>query len=233
MNRRLVVNADDFGLSPGVNEGVIRAHRNGIVTSTSLMVRQPAAAEAAALARENPRLGVGLHVDVGEWRHDGADWVPVYARVDLDDFDEIAREVDAQLRLFEEIMRARPTHLDSHQHVHRRDPLIGLLLERADRLGVPVRHLTPDIRYEGRFYGQTDEGARLAGQVSIEALCQLIIELGPGVTELCCHPAVSADIDTAYRDERLMELAALCDPAARRTVADADVVLCTFAEAQR
>lgn len=233
MKRWLVVNADDFGLSTGVNEGIIRAHRHGIVTSTSLMVRQPAAAEAAALARANPSLGVGLHVDVGEWRYDGADWVPVYARVDFDDVDEIARELDAQLRLFEDFMRARPTHLDSHQHVHRREPLRGLLLERADRLSVPVRHLTPDIRYEGRFYGQTDEGAQLAAQVSTESLCQLIIGLGPGVTELCCHPAVSADIDTAYRDERLMELAALCDPSVRRAVEDAAVVLCAFAEAQR
>ena len=233
MKRQLIVNADDFGLSPGVNEGIIRAHRDGIVTSTSLMVRQPAAVEAAVLARAHPGLGVGLHVDVGEWRYDGADWVAVYAWVDGDDVDEIARELDAQLRLFEEITRSRPTHLDSHQHVHRRNPLLGLLVERADRLGVPVRHLTPDIRYEGRFYGQTDEGAPLSAQVSAENLCQLIIGLDPGATELCCHPAASTDIDTAYRDERLLELAALCDPSVRRAIDDAAVVLCSFAEAQR
>ncbi|HEY5912921.1 MAG TPA: hopanoid biosynthesis-associated protein HpnK [Verrucomicrobiae bacterium] len=60
--RRLVVNADDFGKSEAVNEAVIRAHRDGVLTTTSLMVNEPASASAVRLARENPRLGVGLHL---------------------------------------------------------------------------------------------------------------------------------------------------------------------------
>src|ERR1035437_859076 len=59
---RLIVNADDFGLSSSVNEAVIRAHREGILTSASLMVNEPGFDEAVKLARENPRLGVGLHL---------------------------------------------------------------------------------------------------------------------------------------------------------------------------
>src|SRR5712671_178540 len=61
-NRRLIVNADDFGRSRSINEAVIRAHREGILTSASLMVNEEASAEAIALARENPQLGVGLHL---------------------------------------------------------------------------------------------------------------------------------------------------------------------------
>src|SRR6266567_2315923 len=60
--RRLIVNADDFGRSPSINEAVIRAHREGVLTTASLMVNEPACDEAAALARENPGLGVGLHL---------------------------------------------------------------------------------------------------------------------------------------------------------------------------
>ncbi|HZM06371.1 MAG TPA: hopanoid biosynthesis-associated protein HpnK [Candidatus Saccharimonadales bacterium] len=60
--RRLIVNADDFGRSRSINEAVIRAHREGILTTTSLMVNEPAADEAIALARQNPKLGVGLHL---------------------------------------------------------------------------------------------------------------------------------------------------------------------------
>src|SRR5271170_2411822 len=60
--RRLIVNADDFGLSASVNAAVVRAHREGILTSASLMVNEPGFAEAVALARQNPRLGVGLHL---------------------------------------------------------------------------------------------------------------------------------------------------------------------------
>jgi hopanoid biosynthesis associated protein HpnK len=61
-SRRLIVNADDFGRSHSINQAVIRAHREGILTTASLMVNEPAAAEAVALARENPGLGVGLHL---------------------------------------------------------------------------------------------------------------------------------------------------------------------------
>src|SRR5271168_3244540 len=62
--RRLIVNADDFGLSPSVNAAVIRAHREGILTTASLMVNEPGFDEAVKLAQENPRLGVGLHVSL-------------------------------------------------------------------------------------------------------------------------------------------------------------------------
>src|ERR1041384_1807606 len=60
--RRLIVNADDFGRSASINQAVIRAHREGILTTASLMVNEPAFAEAVALAKVNPRLGVGLHL---------------------------------------------------------------------------------------------------------------------------------------------------------------------------
>ena len=60
--RRLVVNADDFGRSAAINQAVMRAHREGILTTASLMVNEPAQEEAVALARDNPRLGVGLHL---------------------------------------------------------------------------------------------------------------------------------------------------------------------------
>jgi len=61
-SRRLIVNADDFGRSPSINEAVIRAHREGILTSASLMVNEPASDAAVELARQNPSLGVGLHL---------------------------------------------------------------------------------------------------------------------------------------------------------------------------
>src|SRR2546426_5458445 len=60
--RRLIVNADDFGRSRSINAAVIRAHREGILTTASLMVNEPDFAEAVALAKENPKLGVGLHL---------------------------------------------------------------------------------------------------------------------------------------------------------------------------
>jgi len=60
--RRLIVNADDFGRSPSINQAVVRAHREGILTTASLMTNESAFDEAVAFAKENPRLGVGLHL---------------------------------------------------------------------------------------------------------------------------------------------------------------------------
>jgi len=66
--KRLIVNADDFGLSPEVNAGIMRAHRDGILRSASLMVAEPAARAAAELARDNPDLDIGLHAVVCKGR---------------------------------------------------------------------------------------------------------------------------------------------------------------------
>src|SRR5437762_1183195 len=118
--RFLIVNADDFGLSAGVNRGIIEAHERGIVTSASLMVRWPAVAAAAAYAREHPALGVGLHLDLGEWEYSNGDWVARYEVVPLDDAAAVAAEAGRQLAAFRGLMGRDPDHLDSHQHVHLR-----------------------------------------------------------------------------------------------------------------
>src|ERR1043165_8189549 len=62
--KRLIVNADDFGLTSGINRAVIEGHCHGIITSTTVMVNMPGFADAARLAREHPSLGVGLHLNI-------------------------------------------------------------------------------------------------------------------------------------------------------------------------
>src|SRR5688572_8280893 len=112
--RFLIVNADDFGRSRGVNLGVIKAHQQGILTSASLMVRWPAATEAARQGRENPDLSLGLHVDLGEWVFRDDRWVPVYEVVRLEEVGGVEAEVSRQLTSFRELVGRDPTHLDSH-----------------------------------------------------------------------------------------------------------------------
>src|SRR5262249_1930106 len=96
-DRCLIVNADDFGLSHGVNRGIIRSFEQGIVTRASLMVRWAAAKEAADYARDHPALSVGLHVDLGEWEFQNSEWVQIYEVVALQNRDAVAREVAYQL----------------------------------------------------------------------------------------------------------------------------------------
>jgi hypothetical protein len=103
--RSLIVNADDFGQSHGINQGVAIAHTDGIVTSASMMVRWPAVSEAVVWARAREGFSLGLHLDLGEWRYDATtfSWVPVYEVVPLDDATLIYAEVRAQCDRFVEL----------------------------------------------------------------------------------------------------------------------------------
>ncbi len=227
MRRVLVVNADDFGRSRGINLGVARAHDHGIVTSASAMVRWPTAEEAAELARERPRLGVGLHVDLAEWTYRDGDWQVVYRRAV--EAAEVAAEFETQLARFEELFGRPPTHLDSHQHVHLEEPLRSVLLDAGRRLGVPVRALTPGVTYRGDFYGQTGRGEPAPEAITVDALVALIQTLPAGVTELGCHPAAEPEVDSSYCQERPVELRALCDPRVRDALQTEGIELVSFA----
>lgn len=228
--RQLIVNADDFGLSHGVNHGIIHTYEGGVVTSSSLMVRYPAAREAAAYARQHASLSVGLHLDLGEWIFQAGAWIQRYAVVPGDDAASIASEVNRQLEAFVDLMGRPPTHIDSHQHVHQDVPARGIVLEAARALCVPVRHFSRCITYRGDFYGQTAKGDPYHDALAVESLVHLIHHLAPGVTELGCHPGFADDIDSVYAQEREIELRSLCDPRVIAAVRQAGVRLCSFSD---
>ncbi len=223
--RQLIVNADDFGHSRGINAGVIKAHEQGIVTSASLMVRRPCAAEAAAYARRNGTLSLGLHLDLGEW----VKWreEPIYQVVPLEEFDVVDAEVQRQLATFRELVGRDPTHVDSHQHIHTNvQPLVGVAFGRVAReLSIPLRHRALDVTYRGDLYGRE--------AISVENLIGILRSLKPGVTELACHPGEGAELDSLYREEREEELRVLCDPRVRETIEREGIQLRSFAELRR
>lgn len=231
--RELIVNADDFGLSAGVNRGIARAHEEGVVTSASLMVRGAHAPAAARYARAHPRLAVGLHVDLGEWRYTGGTWHAAYEIVDGDDPVAVEAEVAAQLERFERLVGAPPTHIDGHQHVQRDEPVRSVVLRHAERLDVVVRDCTPGVRYEGGFYGQAGRGEPWPEGIAPQALCALILALPDGTTELGCHPGLDDASGSSYSAERTVETATLCDPAVRAALVEAGVALRSFAGLDR
>ena len=227
--RALIVNADDFGQSPGVNRGIVEAHEHGIVTSASLMVRWPAAREAAAYARERPRLSVGLHLDLGEWALRDGEWVPRYEVAPTSDARLVAAEVSRQIEAFRALLGRDPTHIDSHQHVHRSEPARSGVLAAAAGLGVHVRHFGR-ARYCGAFYGQDAKGTSLAEALSPVALVEILRELPPGLSELCCHPGYADDLDTTYQTERSAEVRTLCCEPVRAALNELGIRLVSFAD---
>jgi hopanoid biosynthesis associated protein HpnK len=159
--RRLIVNADDFGLSSSVNEAVVRAHREGILTSASLMVNEPGFDEAVKLARQNPRLGVGLHLTLllghstlppesipglvnarGEFsRRPVATGLDYFFKRRLRS--QLRAEIHAQFERFRATGLALD-HVNGHLHLHLHPVIFSLLLEDGERLGLRRLRLTRD-----------------------------------------------------------------------------------------
>ena len=158
---RLIVNADDFGLSHYVNDAVIRAHRDGILTSASLMVNEPACDEAVKIAKENPKLGVGLHITL-LMGHSAlpAGKIPglVNNRGEFSDspvstgmkyfFNSGLREqLRAEIRAQFEKFRATGLpldHVNGHLHFHLHPVVFKILMEDSDTLGISHLRLTRD-----------------------------------------------------------------------------------------
>ena len=215
----LIVNADDFGASPGVNRGILEAHERGIVTSTSFMVEGPSAREAAEASRAVPALGIGLHVDLG--------------RTPPADAAGVRRLLMRQAERFEALMGRRPTHVDSHRNSHLDPVALPEFRALARRWRIPLRGHSR-VRLLPSFYGQW-HGESHPEQVGVASLLQLLgTRVEPGVTELICHPAyVDAVLDSSYRVEREVERETLCDPDLRRALESLGIRLAGFADLNR
>jgi predicted glycoside hydrolase/deacetylase ChbG (UPF0249 family) len=226
--RLLIVNADDFGLSHGVNRGIVEAHERGIVTSASLMVNRPAAANAAAYARERTELSVGLHVELEPSRLSRLR--RKNARHGQTSPAKAAAELAAQLDRFRRLVGHDPTHLNSHHHQHRVAPLRPVFVELADELGIALRHVDPRIRFCGDFYGHTAVGQPDPEAITPEALIRVLEQLPEGITELGCHPGYSEALKSWYRHERVVEVRSLCDPRVRATIRRLQIHLLSFTD---
>jgi predicted glycoside hydrolase/deacetylase ChbG (UPF0249 family) len=218
----LIVNADDLGASEGVNRGIEECHRDGVVTSASLMVTGAAAKHAVALSRANPRLAVGLHWDVvGEDQRD----------FELADERAVRREFAAQLERFHELVGRPPTHVDSHRHTHLEPQVNELFRELVAPLGVPLRG-DGRVFFIGGFYAQWEWAVTELEHVSVPAL-QAILgeEVGDGWTEVSCHPGyITPGYRSTYSAEREEEIRTLTDPRIRDTIAQLGLELVSYAD---
>jgi predicted glycoside hydrolase/deacetylase ChbG (UPF0249 family) len=189
----LIVNADDFGISEGVNRGIAEAHRRGIVTSTTIMANMPAFDHAIQIARGLPGLGVGVHLNITSgypilsssqiprlvgpagWFHP-LSIVLRQLTLGLPDSAQIEAELGAQV---ERVMAAgiTPTHLDSHHHVHVHPALQPIVIRLARRYGVRAIRSTAELDPRGMLAkvgmlldddGQaTEEGGKMRPPLSI------------------------------------------------------------------
>jgi predicted glycoside hydrolase/deacetylase ChbG (UPF0249 family) len=244
--RRLIVNADDWGLTRGVSEGILAAHRHGIVSSTTVLATAALDRELVARVRDSG-LGLGLHVNLTLG-------VPLTRGRSLVDGDgrfvrdarraatrataaEVRAEVEAQVQRFESTLKRRPTHLDTHHHVGLHPPVREVVLDVARALGVPVRSQDATARARARaarlktpdhFFGESGPDAYW----SVDRTIRHLRELPAGVSEFMCHPG-RFDADLAYSRygrQREVELIGLGTPSARAAAAALGITICTFAD---
>lgn len=188
MKKKLIVNGDDFGLSPGVNRGIIESYLNGILTSTTLMVNQPYTEHAIELYKNCNGLGLGLHLifDKGKSLYgissltDGEGNFKKYPLLLKDaKKEDFINEIEAQIYKFKELCGKMPTHMDSHHHIH-------IKLQEAFE-AVEIISKKYNLKYRkneeliSEFYDNN---------VSFNHFYSLIDTKNTETIELMCHPAI-------------------------------------------
>ena len=247
VGRTLIVNADDFGLTAGVSRGILDAGAHGIVTSTTAIVNRPI--DPGLVERlSDSGMGVGLHLNLtlgspvcaarrvaslvdaeGRFVRDPRE---VAARAKRD---EVRIELGHQIDAFRALLGRFPTHLDTHHHVGRHEPILELVLDFAEALEVPVRAPDDEVRAMARrrklvtpdhFVGD----AASEPYWSAERVLEHLSALAPGVTEFMVHPGYYDDAlaYSRYGKQREIELAGLTDPRARDIVAREGIRLAHF-----
>jgi hopanoid biosynthesis associated protein HpnK len=188
--KELIVNADDFGLTRGVNEGIVRAHREGILTSATLMANGPAFDDAVERAKQSPQLGIGCHLAlVGGLAVAPREKIPSLA----DENGRLPRsigllaaklscgrvrtkDVETELRAqIEKIRRAgiEPTHLDTHKHSHAHPRVMNALGRVAGEFGITrVRKPIENLRDSWRT--SRSEGVSLARSLLVSATIRVV-----------------------------------------------------------
>ena len=243
--KKLIVNADDFGFTRGVNEGILRAHREGIVTASTLMADGPAFAHAVEAARATPSLDVGVHLVL--WPAPGVqpgaafeEWrlprrVPWFvARALWSSSGAIEAEFCRQVQK----VRAAglcPSHLDTHKHLHLLPWVMKAVVAVARRFAIPwVRRPLYRRQATARGLRVPDYlvGFRLTGTMNRNTLLRGLSRLRPGLSELVCHPGLfDQELErapTCLKQQRQVELEALTDPEVRRLLERQGVELTSY-----
>jgi predicted glycoside hydrolase/deacetylase ChbG (UPF0249 family) len=240
----LIVNADDFGLTPGVSAGILAAHRHGIVTSTTMLVNRDVPADLVKRAQD-AGLGIGLHVNLtlghpltrGASLQDAGgafvrDARRAAARAKAG---EVEAEIGAQIERFLTLAKRAPTHLDTHHHVGLHVPVREAVLGAARKLGVPVRSQDGAARSRARgvglrtpdhFFGESGPDAYW----SLARTLRHLRALPSGVSEFMTHPGwCDAELSySRYGRQREVELTGVGSSAARAAAAALGITLCDF-----
>lgn len=206
----LIINADDFGLSAPVNEGIIRAFEAGGITNATLMVKRDFAGEAVRFAKNKPSLPLGLHLDLDDLLG-GAEQGDERFNLDRietmlqDDsfFKRLDAEIDEQISTFKET-GLELTHIDGHHHLHAIPRIFQLLIEKMASHGIKTVRLSqkfdlvkyPPIEWDYSFFEEMKTLLKQNGIIYTDHFitgwqAYDLQKMAEGVTELMTHPGTT------------------------------------------
>lgn len=224
---RFIFNADDFGLSKGVNEGILHCYQSGAITSASLMTNTLFFEDAVALIHQHDLPNIGLHVNLTEFKSilsshktivDGqGNFMRNIADLKQIDYTEVYAEIEAQ---YQKALHAgvKITHLDSHHHVHMSHTLRKPFIAFAKKYHLPLRKInfftrnplrwlefkmdTQKVNYytdyfSADFYDDT---------VQLVKLFQIVKQYPKGTLEIMCHPGYQDMNNGIYDQQREIEI---------------------------
>jgi len=251
----LIVNADDFNLTPGVSAGILEAHDRGIVTSTTVFVNFPFHRDILKEIRRRKTLGVGLHLNITL----GKPLLPSSCVSGLadeggffrkpEDFSSVSRvelllEYERQIGRFKEVFGKRPSHLDTHHQIHDDPAVFEVIRQLAFRYRLPVRLSRCFRKEEKERFGAyripftdslvPDLDSKRAWTVS--SLARAIERMKEGVYELMCHPArcdAKLRAISSFHFPREQELHALCSPEISELIAGRNIQRISFENLKR
>ncbi len=241
MQRLLIVNADDFGLSRGQNYGIVEACRNGVVTSTTALVNGAAVEHAVALRTQVPELAVGLHFtltlgkpvgNTPSLKREGqlGKWVWDMAAQGSLPLDEIADELACQYSRFIALFGEPPSHIDSHHHVHMIGAIFPLVAAFAREKGIPLRVDRDDARRQGIEANEVRSTSGFSSDFYGDAISTSLfmsildagLQRGDSSLEIMTHPAFvdKTLMASKYCYPRLDELDVLTQPSLKEAIAE-------------
>jgi predicted glycoside hydrolase/deacetylase ChbG (UPF0249 family) len=235
---RLIFNADDLGLSRGVNTGIVSGYKDGVVNSASLMTTTEYFEETVNLIKSNNLENIGLHFNLTEGKSlisthktlidsNGNFMRNVCRLQDLDLF-EVERELEAQLTRAV-VAGVLITHLDSHHHIHMSEKLGGVFLELATKYKLPLRkvdntYLNPLKRFKHNrkykkhhFYTDFFTSVFYDDDATVQVITETIKKLN-GSVEIMCHPGYRDENNGIYNVERERELEVLKSDSIKKLV---------------
>jgi len=251
--RSLIINADDCNLTPGVTRGILRSHDHGILTSTTLLMNLPLSEKTVKELKKRSKLGLGVHLNVtlgkplsssskvrSLLKAEGRFRRPTDYFQKMPSVNEVTREYEAQVELFQKRFHQKPDHLDTHHHLHDFPVFFTALSKVARKWKLPIRR--------SRVFQLAENETQIKGLKTTDFLfgnleARFIWEKNPflgiaenlpdGTSEIGCHPGYSdAELrsTSSLTDVREKELKLFSDPSLRAQLTALGIQLIRFSE---